>query len=266
MSQKSTLNEFELAGCRLRGTDALDFAQAQLTLDINELPGESLAPAAWCRPDGRAELVLLVGYQPGTVELCVPGSMAGTLERKLKMFSIGRKLEISPIHRWRPTDSGGWSLHHDHERQLKAVDDASQSATLPSEWIRADIDAAMPWLTPPVSGKFLPQMLGLEALGGLSYQKGCYPGQEVIARVHYRGRLTRRIARFSLEPSESDRPTAPEPGTQLDVGAHQATVLYAACENGVCEGLAVVPAELELPVHAAAEDGVPVISLRPTLC
>jgi len=87
----------------------------------------------------------------------------------------------------------------------------------------------------------LPQMIGLEALGGLSYKKGCFPGQEVIARVHYRGRVTRRLARFTLK---SDRP--PSPGTTFELAGKPACVLYGvagADAAGEFDGLAVVSAD-----------------------
>lgn len=71
-----------------------------------------------------------------------------------------------------------------------------QPGTLPvgaSVWTLLDILAGIPQLTPETSGEFVPQMLNLEALGGLCFTKGCYPGQEVVARLQYRGQLKRRL-------------------------------------------------------------------------
>jgi folate-binding protein YgfZ len=75
-------------------------------------------------------------------------------------------------------------------------------------WSLLDILAGIPLLLPETSGEFIPQMANLEALGGLSFKKGCYPGQEVVARLHYRGQLKRRmvLATVAADP-------APEPGT-----------------------------------------------------
>lgn len=77
-------------------------------------------------------------------------------------------------------------------------------------WSLLDILAGIPWLLPETSGEFIPQMVNLEALGGLSFKKGCYPGQEVVARLHYRGQLKRRmvLATVAADP-------APEPGAKL---------------------------------------------------
>ena len=102
----------------------------------------------------------------------------------------------------------------------------------------------MPWILPETARAHLPQMLGLEALGGLSYRKGCFPGQEVIARVHYRGRVTRRTSRFRLA---ADSP--PVPGTEFQLAGKSAQVLYAIAdpaEPGGVLGLAVVASEAEV--------------------
>jgi len=65
--------------------------------------------------------------------------------------------------------------------------------TDPSVWKLLDIQAGIPWLSPETSEKFLPQMLNLDLIEALDYQKGCYPGQEIIARLHYRGELKRKL-------------------------------------------------------------------------
>ena len=77
-------------------------------------------------------------------------------------------------------------------------------------WSLLDILAGIPLLTTETAGEFIPQMLNLEALGGLCFTKGCYPGQEVIARLHYRGQLKRRLY---LAYADSER--LPPPGATL---------------------------------------------------
>ncbi len=77
-------------------------------------------------------------------------------------------------------------------------------------WRLLDILADIPLLVTETAGEFVPQMLNMEALGGLCFNKGCYPGQEVIARLHYRGQLKRQLFRATLY---SD--TLPKPGDKL---------------------------------------------------
>lgn len=62
-----------------------------------------------------------------------------------------------------------------------------------SLWELLDLQVAYPWVTTQTTQKFLPQMLNLDLIGGLNYQKGCYPGQEIIARLHFRGQLKRSL-------------------------------------------------------------------------
>lgn len=106
-------------------------------------------------------------------------------------------------------------------------------------WSLLDVLSGMPLLEPATSGEFVPQMVNLEALGGLCFTKGCYPGQEVVARLHYRGQLKRCLY---LAHVDSDRvpPAGTKlygPGTSESVGM---VVSAAACGPGKVALLAVV--------------------------
>ncbi|OGT64954.1 MAG: hypothetical protein A3I13_05885 [Gammaproteobacteria bacterium RIFCSPLOWO2_02_FULL_47_50] len=70
---------------------------------------------------------------------------------------------------------------------------ATSTAGERAGWSLLDIEAGMPWIINSTSETFLPQMLNIDQMHGLSYQKGCYPGQEVIARLHYRGQLKKKM-------------------------------------------------------------------------
>lgn len=77
-------------------------------------------------------------------------------------------------------------------------------------WGALNAISGLPFIVPDTAGEYLPQMLNMEAIGGLSFTKGCYPGQEVIARLHYRGKLKRRLY---VAYTEAD--ALPAAGTQL---------------------------------------------------
>jgi folate-binding protein YgfZ len=116
-------------------------------------------------------------------------------------------------------------------------------------WLRLDIAAGLPQVYAATSEEFVAQMLNLDVLGGISFEKGCYTGQEVIARAHYRGRVKRRLQRFmSREPAKL---AVGETG-QLADGRSFKVVEAAELTNGRCEFLAVAP--LAPGVAAAAED------------
>ncbi|MBM2830237.1 MAG: hypothetical protein HW411_1027 [Gammaproteobacteria bacterium] len=84
-------------------------------------------------------------------------------------------------------------------------------------WSLMDIEAGIPWILEATSGAFLPQMLNIDQMQGLSYQKGCYPGQEVIARLHHRGQLKRRMylgtCNNEVMPGPGDRLERTDTGT-----------------------------------------------------
>lgn len=86
-------------------------------------------------------------------------------------------------------------------------------------WELLDIQAGYPWLSPQTSEKFLPQMLNLDLIDGLNYQKGCYPGQEIIARLHFRGQLKRNL--YFATCSFNARP---EIGDQLYANDHEKSI------------------------------------------
>ncbi len=89
---------------------------------------------------------------------------------------------------------------------LMACEESDRSA-----WSLLDIESGIPWITEATSEQFLPQMLNLDLTGGLSHKKGCYPGQEIIARVHYRGEIKKRLF---IGTGNSN--ITPGPGDQLE--------------------------------------------------
>ena len=79
----------------------------------------------------------------------------------------------------------------------------------PEGWRLLDIIAGVPVIYPETSETFVPQMVNLHALNGISFNKGCYPGQEVVARMHYLGKLKRRMFRLAIEGQERPLPGSP---------------------------------------------------------
>ncbi len=259
-SDPITRSFLQLSAIPVGGRQADEFLQSQLTIDLDRLEDQRLLQAAaWCKPDGRAEIVLLVARHGNGFLLVLPKALLQQMQKKLRMFSIGREVHFAEALAVDEQPGGRkqgpeFSLAHDHDRNLY-LGPAGHEASAPAlslAGLISDAHAGMPWLLPATSGLFLPQMLGLETLRGLSYRKGCYPGQEVIARVHYRGRVTRRICHF-----ESQGENAPDPGQNFDLDPGKGTVMYAAFDpigSRHVTGLAVVPSELQLPCPIALND------------
>jgi tRNA-modifying protein YgfZ len=119
-------------------------------------------------------------------------------------------------------------------------------------WRLLDIADGIPQVYAATSEEFVAQMLNLDAQGGISFQKGCYTGQEVIARAHYRGRVKRRLQRFlSREPAK----LAVGQSGQLADGRAFKVVEVAELANGRCEFLAVAP--LAAGASRGADDEAP---------
>ena len=105
-------------------------------------------------------------------------------------------------------------------------------------WRKHDILAGLPSVYPETSGLFVPQMMNLDLIGALSYTKGCYPGQEVVARTHYIGKIKRRMVRFT----SAHRPAPGDEVFVTDFSMEQASgsVVDAVSTDGGAMGLAVV--------------------------
>lgn len=125
---------------------------------------------------------------------------------------------------------------------------ASPAASLAPEtlWRLLDIRAGLLWLGEGQDESWLPQMFNWEALAGISFKKGCYTGQEVVARAHYRGQVKKRLMHFTLEGDG-----VPESGAEVvdaDRGKALGEVMTAApAESGRVELLAIVTQRDEMP-------------------
>lgn len=236
------------------GPDAVDYLQSQLTSDLTASPLDQLVPSAWCSASGRVEVVMLTVRRQDQVVIVLPADRVDDALRRLNLYRIGRKIRIGArqsarlvrFHSGFQAGSGAIPLAMDASRGVVFADEpvlpGNTADCSLNEWLWADVGIGMPWIVSPNQDAYLPQMLDLERIGALSYRKGCFPGQEVIARVHYRGRVTRRLAAFELA---RDRCMAP--GESVSVDGQPGKVLYAAKSPSEPDrrvrGLAVLPAE-----------------------
>jgi folate-binding protein YgfZ len=112
---------------------------------------------------------------------------------------------------------------------------ALETDSADADWRLADIRAGLPQVLPETHESFVAQMLNLDIVGGISLTKGCYTGQEIIARTHYRGAIKRRMLHFAANCAP------PPPGTRVLEGeAAAGEVVDAAATDSGCELLAVV--------------------------
>lgn len=252
----------------VRGVDARKFLQGQLSQDVLGLRADQVVWAGLHNPQGRTLALLRLVPQGETDVLCVlPRELLAnaltvlrkyllrakaTLTDESAMWQIVGLTDDAALARdpgsarhddgrilWRHASDGRVLALEPHGSEAGGANDANgatdASAASGLDWLRADIAAGLPELTAQTSGEFVAQMLNLDALGGISFNKGCYTGQEVIARAHYRGRVKRRAQRFALPAGE-----LPAPGASVTLAdGRSAQVLLAAPTTSTIEILAV---------------------------
>jgi folate-binding protein YgfZ len=154
-----------------------------------------------------------------------PVPLAGATEVVTFQYAEGREVVAAPAAAWRAIS--GLSL-------------TRPSPQAHDDWLAADIADGLPQVIAATSEQFIPQMLNLDLVGGVSFTKGCYTGQEIIARTHHLGRVKRRTLRYVLPPG-----VAPVLMSNLLLdGAKAADVLVAATLADRIEMLAVTNLDL----------------------
>jgi tRNA-modifying protein YgfZ len=245
--------ELGLGVLRARGADTIAFLQGQLSNDASRLESGRLQLSGYHTPQGRAiALLRLTPLAADDVLAVLPRDLVPVVVTRLKRYVLRAKVQLSD-------DSAQWTLSgypgpapiipagalclpYGSTRQLLLIpgSSAAQADVAPSgtaaDWIACDIAEGLPQVYPPTSEAFVAQMLNLDLTGGIALDKGCYTGQEIIARAHYRGQVKRRMQRFvstlpcDLKPGQS--------GVLAD-GRVFKVVTAVVRDDGHCEFLAV---------------------------
>lgn len=250
-----------LAVVAVTGRDARTFLQGQLTNDILGLERHPGMLAASCNRQGRVLATMRLAASGDGVLLVLQRALAHTLVAQLSGFVLradvrfedrGRELEVAglidalPDARWSQAAAaaaGLCMLVASPRRILLAGSRAALDAALaaiprsdPGDWERTCLADGEPWITPATAALWLPQMLNLDLIGGISFGKGCYVGQEIVARAQHLGRLKRRTLRYVGPPD-----AALAPAQALFSGeALAAQVVACARDESAVQCLAVV--------------------------
>lgn len=259
---------------RITGADAANFIHNQLTQDFLLLPPNLARLAAFCSAKGRMQ-ASFIGVKPdtNTVLLVCSRDLLTTTLKRLRMFVLRAKAVLDdasadfalfgclrPIAAESKPASAAWTLVADAasthiqlypgagcHRALWIGPPGSLPALaqLPVEtWLYAEVMSGVATISQPLYEALVPQMLNYESVGGVNFKKGCYPGQEVVARSQFRGILKRRayIVRGNapmqagqeiFSPSDADQAcgvvvqAAAEPGTGAWVSIAALQVLAA---------------------------------------
>lgn len=205
---------------RAAGPDAAAFLHSQLTQDVESLQAGEARLAGYCSAKGRL-LASFTIWRPAPDEVllaCSADLLAATLKR-LSMFVLRAKCKLSDASIEVPLygvagpaalaagDVGRWSARQDGVA-LRLPDDGAVARALftgtapdlppldASAWQWLEVASGVPRIVGATVEQFVPQMVNLELVGGVNFQKGCYPGQEIVARSQYRGTIKRRAFVF----------------------------------------------------------------------
>jgi folate-binding protein YgfZ len=264
----------DLGALRIKGSDGVRFLQGQLSNDVQLLSSEHSVLAGYHNPQGRTIAVLqLLRTAPDEILAILPRELAALVAARLAKFILRAKVAIEDISmRVRidgvvanseapPADASATLVRVAREPRrwlaIRAADAIHPTSGDRSLWRRLDIAAGLPQVYAATSEEFVAQMLNLDALGAIAFDKGCYTGQEVIARAHYRGRVKRRMQRFGTHSSQEFAPGA---AGRFSDGRAFKVVDAVRGEDGTCEFLAV--AATSARDEAPGEDAAVLIEAR----
>ena len=231
---------------RFSGDDARTFLHNQLTCDVAALEVGRSTYGAYCTPKGRVLASFLLWRTENAYFMQLPGALREPIQKQLTKFILRSKVQASDATgEWvllgasdgdadalarRATGKTPSAVHEAAlapgvaairlpgdrcevvvrwDKAAAVVESGWQNAG-PEYWEWLDIRAGIPVITQATQEEFVPQMVNLDLIGGVSFEKGCYPGQEIVARMHYRGTLKQRMYRAAIAAGD-----APQPGDKL---------------------------------------------------
>jgi folate-binding protein YgfZ len=293
-----------LAILRARGADAEAFLQGQFSNDVRRLTAERGQLSSYCTPKGRMLAILRLLREGEDILLLLPSVLSATVLPRLKTFILRSKVRLEEATDracFGLSGPGATAMVTElFGRAPRAVDEclagdgvivtalpgihprylfvaaparlhelwqtmaAGTRATGYPVWRWLDIAAGVPSVWPETSEAFIPQTVNLELLGGVNFKKGCYPGQEIVARMQYLGKLKQRMYRARVT---ADRP--PRPGDPVFAPAYGdqpagAVVDALPDSRGGYDLLVMAPiaSEPSTGIHLHAPDG-PMLSISP---
>ena len=274
------------------GEDAKAFLHSQLTNDVNHLQEGKAQHAGWCTAKGRMQASFLMWRSGERYMLSLSADLQESTHKRLQMFVLRAKVKISALtdsmvmfgiagpqaaevlaDAGLPCPADSLALIEDNGTAVIRLDDSRFIVTGPDlamaglwqkftvkarpagvpAWRWLDIKAAFPLVTLATKEEFVPQMADFEKIGGVSFHKGCYPGQEVVARTQYLGKVKRHLYRLTSQtPLAAGNVLHSPDNPDQSCG----TVMTAAASPaGGYEALAVVQANFAHNVRVGSLDG-----------
>ncbi len=225
----------QLAVIECLGEDAQSFLHNQLTSDVMHLPSQVAQYAGWCTAKGRLQASFILYRQPAGYRALLAADLLATTLKRLRMYVLRSRVTLGdlsgqqvvlglsgpradaalraaglgvPEAPMAMVEGGGATVVRLGDPRFLIV---AEIATAPAlfdmlaglarpvgvpVWQWLDVRAGIVLITAAIAEEFVPQMVDFDKIGGVSFRKGCYPGQEVVARTHYLGRVKRHLYRL----------------------------------------------------------------------
>ncbi|MDD5384379.1 MAG: folate-binding protein [Gallionella sp.] len=239
---------------RVSGEEAQSFLQNMLSNDTREVSATHAQLSSLNSPKGRMQATMLIWRNGGDYLLQLPRVLCEPMRKKLSMYVLRAKVKISDASDeivslglsgenaqeilskqfgelpqlpfgFTDTEQAGVLKFSDTRFQVSTTAQCaptlwqalSQHAQPVGSvcWDWLNIHAGIPVILPQTQEQFVPQMANLELIGGVNFKKGCYPGQEIVARMQYLGKLKRRMYLAHIDGAHLDSNEAPQPGDEL---------------------------------------------------
>lgn len=218
LSKEGVFHLKEMAIVEVSGADAMEFLHGQFTNHINEI-GDAFRLAAYCQPQGRIVSLMRVVKKDDLFYLIMPQDLTAGFIKRLSMFILRSKVFIRladelavfgviSLNKQLPDIDhavidndmvigrvSNWGnlqralLVANPEKVLNQMQVTEDSAM----WFLSEIETSTPWVFEKTKEAFIPQWINLDLIGGLVFDKGCYPGQEIISRMQHLGKTPRRL-------------------------------------------------------------------------
>ena len=195
-----------LAALSFEGADAADFLQGQITINAATLQPLCWRRAAHCSRQGRVLANGMLGRLPNNAAgarfvFVVAADVAAGVAAHLRKFVLRAKVKIGeprPLAAEPANGGGNGQTLAEENGEAVFYDGAwrlrpAAAPAAPQEWALAQIQNGVAWVGAAAQDKHIPQFLNLDLQDGIDFDKGCYVGQEIIARLHYLGEVKRRL-------------------------------------------------------------------------
>ena len=227
------------------GTDAGDFLHNQVSADVLALSTGESVYACYCEPKGRVLALMLICLINDDYYVVLSGSLVQSITQRLKMYVMRSKVTIEIMQEMTVSGLKKGETPELATNSLLAIPIPGSSEwfalemrkttpeldkSLRNAWKVSELQRGLCWLSTETSGQFLPQWLGFEQLGAVNFRKGCYPGQEIVARTHYLGKVKRHARILCTAANICPAPLDKIQITGNDM-SHDAVVVDCGCEK-----------------------------------